>query len=277
MVKDLNKDIITAASANGIEYNHLNLPRKVTVKKTGGVNKGWIEYLYDAGGNKLQKTTYEPGVDTTTTLYLAGSVFRNDTLELIGMEEGRIRKTDSLVYDFMIKDHLGNVRMLLTTEKKTDAYPVASLETANLTLEKAFYGGLDSGRVNKSGIAGYPTDTYTSPNDFTQQLNGNGHKVGANMVLKVMAGDKFNIQAKSWYKLNGVTPGTPVNPFTSLLSALNSGIGGLAGGHGATATQLAAGSVLDPGAASFLNSQSGYTASKPKAFLNWLFFDSLSR
>ena len=49
MVKDKNKDIETYAGSNGIEYNHLNLPKKITIKSTSA-NKGTIEYTYDAAG-----------------------------------------------------------------------------------------------------------------------------------------------------------------------------------------------------------------------------------
>ncbi|MBN8863667.1 MAG: hypothetical protein J0H92_09865, partial [Sphingobacteriales bacterium] len=276
LVKDLNKDMVTYGGNNGIEYNHLNLPQKVTIKKDGSNNKGVIEYTYDAGGTKLKKTVYEPGVDTTVTLYLAGNIFRNDTLEFINFEEGRIRKkgTTALVYDYMLKDHLGNVRMLLTTERDTSFYPVASLETASLSTERNYYGGVDTGRVNKSTVSGYPSDTYTSPNDFIQKLNGAGPKIGTNIVLKVMAGDKVNLFAKSWYKKNGVTPGTPVNPLTNILNVLEPAIGGITGTHGgATLTELQTSSVLDNQVTSFLNSQSGYTTSKPKAFVNWVLFD----
>ncbi|MFT3675501.1 MAG: hypothetical protein QM781_06350 [Chitinophagaceae bacterium] len=94
------------------------------------------------------------------------------------------------------------------------------------------------------------------------------------MVLKVTAGDKVNLFAKSWYKKNGATPGTPVNPLTSILNVLEPAIGGITGTHGgATLAQLQNTSVLDNQVTSFLNSQSGYTTSKPKAFVNWVLFD----
>ncbi|MFT3677218.1 MAG: hypothetical protein QM781_15080 [Chitinophagaceae bacterium] len=94
------------------------------------------------------------------------------------------------------------------------------------------------------------------------------------MVLKVMAGDKVNLFAKSWYKKNGVTPGTPTNPLTSILNVLEPAIGGITALHGgATLTELQTTSVLDNQVTSFLNSQSGYTTSKPKAFVNWILFD----
>ena len=66
-------------------------------------------------GNKFKKVTYEPGVDTTVTLYIGGSVYINDTLQFINNEEGRIRfarattatctpQADRFVFDYCIKD-----------------------------------------------------------------------------------------------------------------------------------------------------------------------------
>jgi hypothetical protein len=60
MVKDLNKDLVTFAGGNGVEYNYLNLPAKVTLKKNGSSNKGFIEFVYDAGGRKLKKQCMNP-------------------------------------------------------------------------------------------------------------------------------------------------------------------------------------------------------------------------
>jgi RHS repeat-associated protein len=164
------------------------------------------------------------------------------------------------------------VRTVLTEEKDTAFYPPASLETASLATERQFYSGEDSGRVNKSSVAGYPTDTYTNPNDYIQQLSGNGYKIGTGIVLKVMAGDHVNIHVSSWYKTNGATPGTPINPLNDLLAALYSGIGSAAATHGTTATQLQSSGVLTPGATNFLSNRS-YTSTIPKAYLNWVLFD----
>lgn len=260
---DKNKNI------SQVIYNYLDLPDSIRIS-----GKGTIKYVYDAGGSKIKKITIDStgsSVKVSSTLYLAGGVYENDTLQFVGHEEGRIRRKDtSFVYDYFVRDHLGNVRMVLTQEQQTDAYPVASLETDSLNGEKEFYGGLDTGRVNKSTVSGYPNDTYTNPNDFIQKLSGSGAKMGANMLLKVMSGDRFNIRVNSWWSSAG-SPGTPVSPLTDILSALNSGVAAVSGGK-ATVTELSSGSILNPAATSFLTNQS-YNSSRPKAFINWILFD----
>ena len=96
----------------------------------------------------------------------------------------------SYVYDYMLKDHLGNVRMVLSDEVEQNAYPAATLETANLSSEKNYYTIPDGMRVNRNSVGSYPTnDNYSSLNDWGQQFSGSGVKVGSGIVLKVMAGD----------------------------------------------------------------------------------------
>ena len=61
-----------------------------------------------------------------------------DKLQFAGHEEGRIRAVykhatlphavTAFEYDYMVKDHLGNVRMVLTEEVKEDNYPALSFE-----------------------------------------------------------------------------------------------------------------------------------------------------
>src|SRR5690606_29336269 len=150
-------------------------------------------------------------------------------------------------------------------------YPAASMETDQLGTEKMFYSGVDTGRVAISTVNDYPTDDYTDPNEYVQKLSGNGPKVGTGIVLKVMAGDKFNLRVSSWWKSNN-TPGTPVNPLNSLLNVLYQGIGNVAGSHG-TVTELETLGSLNGPVSDFLTSQGTYNSSKPKAFVNWILFD----
>jgi len=176
-----------------------------------------------------------------------------------------------------MKDHLGNTRMVLTEEQQTDAYPVASLEDATIATERLYYGNLDSGRVNKNTVPGYPNDTYTTPNNYIQQLSGStgAYKIGASITIKVMAGDTVNIRASSWYRQNGTTPGSPNSPLASLVVGLASGLTGSDPGHYIQG-QLQQPGVLDPGITSFLsvvNSDYNANTSKPKAYLNWILFD----
>jgi RHS repeat-associated protein len=256
---DNNKDI------SFIHYNHLNLPDSI-----GITGKGNIKYVYDAAGTKLKKITTE-GSTVTTTLYLFGN-YVNDTLQFLPFEDGRIRiKNNQFYYDYYHKDHLGNIRMVITEQRDTNSYIPASLETTPLNTEKLFYAGLDTGRVNKNTVSGYPSDTYTNPNDFIQKLNGNGAKIGASIVLKVMTGDKFNLRVSSWWNSGGGW-GSPVNPLNDLIAGLADGVGSLGGQH-ESATNLTSSGVLSPNLTSFLNSQSGYNSSKPKAFVNWVLFD----
>lgn len=192
LTTDLNKGI------TNIAYNHLNLPESIHF-----LGKGIINYTYDATGNKLKKVTTDSlvtPVKLTTTLYINGSIYRNDTLELIGHEEGRIRFNPSVLtlnYDYFLKDYLGSTRMVLSEEYKTDAYPAATMETAESSLEESLYSNISQTRTDKP--SGYPSDTYTDPNDKVSKVRGDGNRIGPAIILKVMAGDTLNIRVNSWW------------------------------------------------------------------------------
>jgi RHS repeat-associated protein len=270
LLRDLNKDIVDYSGSDGISYNHLNLPSQITVRGQSG-NKGTIQYLYDANGNKLEKTVTEGSV-VTTEQYLSGFQYHNDTLQQVVQEEGRIRRSDTLlVYDYFLKDHLGNTRAVLTTERKTDGYPPASMETAASAVENSLYENIDSTR---SGLPpGYPSDTYTDPNSFVARLNASdGKKIGPAILLKVMAGDSVNIRCNSWYRLNGAAPGDPANPLADLLVNLVQGVLGVAGGK--FSGQQLSEVMLPPGITEMLAERSsGFNVSRPRAYLSWILLD----
>ena len=226
----------------------------------------------------------------TITTYIGGFVYQNDTLQFVSHEEGRIRPqlivpatgytpaNINWVYDYFEKDHLGNVRMVLTEKQDTSFYPAATMETAQATTEEALYANLPETRTAISTVAGYPTDNTTSPNNEVAEVSGSGQKIGPSIVLKVMAGDKFNIKVSSWYQTNGADPETPNSSLTDLITNLITGLSSVAiGAHGnVTTAGLQNSGVITPDVNSFLNAQPD-DPTKPKAYLNWILLDEQFR
>lgn len=271
--KDLNKDIGLLAT-DGIVYNYLNLPQTVTFYTTGSAVRGTIAYTYDAAGNKLKKTTTE-GAKVTTTLYMGAFNYVNDSLQFAAHEEGRVRPVtigntvNGFVYDYFLKDHLGNVRMVLTDQIDTSLYPVATLEPATLGSDTTYYSNITTTRMTPLP-SGYPANTPPG-NAWVAKVSGasGSQKIGPAIILKVMAGDKFNVTVNSWWQ-NASSPGTPVSVFNDLVTALAGGAASV-GGKGSLA-QITNSGALSPGATNFLNNQVPGTV-KPKAYLNWVLLD----
>ncbi|HWR33164.1 MAG TPA: RHS repeat-associated core domain-containing protein, partial [Chitinophagaceae bacterium] len=288
LAKDANKKIDT------IKYNYLNLPEEIRFSVPSYMTQGLkkISYVYDALGNKLQKIVSEMSDSsyyvTRTTKYLNGLVFEtlqhgtepsttdyNEKLLFIPTEEGRARinkDSSTVVYDYSIKDHLGNVRMLLTEEKDTAHYPAATMETDNEAIEELYYSNMDETRADPPG--NYPSNIPPG-NTKVARLNGTGNdanpRIGPAILLKVMAGDKFNLIVNSWWDAGRTTPGTPTNPLNDLLTMIGSSAGTYTNGHPSSA-DIQNSTELSNSVTSFLNSQS-YNTSLPKAFINWILLD----
>ncbi|MGS2764567.1 DUF6443 domain-containing protein [Sinomicrobium sp. M5D2P9] len=104
LTQDLNKGI----AAGGIQYNHLNMPVKITVT---GANAGVLDYTYSANGTKLQKKKTQEGV-TTTTDYIGGFIYENGDLKQISQPEGYIEPDGSSYrYVYQYLDQVKNVRL----------------------------------------------------------------------------------------------------------------------------------------------------------------------
>ncbi len=97
MITDNHKKITIA-------YNHLNLPKKITYD-----SGSWIEFTYDATGRKLTKTL-STGVPKN---YVGAIEYSGANLESIYHSEGRLTPNGaSFYYEYSIKDHLGNNRLM---------------------------------------------------------------------------------------------------------------------------------------------------------------------
>ncbi len=211
---DKNKDITS------IQYNYLGLPDSIMVK-----GKGTIKYMYDATGTKLKKIVVDStaSLKKSTTLYLISN-YVNDTLQFIVTEEGRARAKDStlIVYDYFIKDHLGNVRLVLTNQKDTAFYPAATMEVGLAGTEEALYDNLATTRAHPP--RDYPRDTsYSNPNSFVAQVTKNASKLGPGKLLKVMAGDKFNVRVSSWWQ-GTIVSGSVVSSLDELIILMAGGV-----------------------------------------------------
>ncbi|SKA41221.1 RHS repeat-associated core domain-containing protein [Chitinophaga eiseniae] len=274
LVLDQNKQLT-------IRYNHLNLPENIVV--TG---KGSITYTYDAGGNKLRKTVVDQtGTGkTTVTDYTGMFQYTNDTLRIISHEEGRIRtivKAGTPLdykYDYFIKDHLGNIRMVLTEQTDFTMY-AATMENTRAGVETALFSNVNETRVPKP--AGYPNDDMDSKNAAVAKLNANpgGNKIGPSLVLRVMAGDTIQVNARAFYKSQGpVTQNAPPPP-EDMVAGLVQAFGGQA--EGGSQHGFAAGNNSTPFNTNFYNNQyqrlkeksPDQPDSKPKAYLNFVLFD----
>jgi RHS repeat-associated protein len=272
LVKDLNKDIQQGAG-NGIVYNHLNLPQTIYVS-----GKGKIEFVYDAMGYRLKKITTDSTVTpvkVTTTLYQGGAVYINDTLQYIGQEEGRIRfdvlKT-SFAYDYFIKDHLGNVRMVLTDQKDTAVYPAVSYETAAISNESIYYDSVDVARTARPG-AFYNSSTN---GDWVQLLRKSTNSIGAGKLLKIMAKDRIHVKV-DYYIPNGTTDNSTANGINSVISVLANLVNSASPALHGAGTTIAGNLNSSVPFTSFLSPQNGSGGTMPKAYLNILFFDEQFR
>ena len=311
LILDNNKAI------SNITYNYLNLPSIITVAQ-----KGTITYTYDAAGTKLKKQTLETPTAangnktiTTTTTYLNGMVYESktttptnnpntdytDKLQFMGQEEGRIRALyantqlpntlTGLAYDYMLKDHLGNVRVVLTDEVQQDKYPVASLEDAKITTEQNYYDintaqvvpkseatGITN-YINDNGIGNNPGDpTFGATNSAKlYKLNSNTAKTGLGITLKVMAGDRVDVFGNSYYFENKQPEDVNNNvPVADLLASfLSAASGSIASGMhgGVTVSQINTNAGV-AGINSMINDQNSQSSTtKPRAFINVIFFD----
>jgi YD repeat-containing protein len=286
LIQDNNKAI------DKITYNILNLPQLVHIN-----GKGNIAYTYDAGGNKLGKVTTDSLVrHTTTTSYTGGFVYQqtdtitnptggSDTLQFIGLEEGRARwalhkYTTGVTgykyeYDFFEKDHLGNTRMLLTQERDTTVY-LASMEAAYRSTESQLFGNITNSAYPRASVPGYPNDqTWTNPNDSISKVDFNGtsgQKTGPSLLLKVMSGDTVKLGVQSYYNTGSGT--TNNSSFSDVLNSLAGGLVNVTGGsHGGLTNFTANNSSVYTGLGTFLSTDETTPSGYPKAYLNWIFLD----
>ncbi|HSC39898.1 MAG TPA: hypothetical protein VLD19_18575, partial [Chitinophagaceae bacterium] len=239
LVTDLNKGIGTTTT-NGIIYNFLNKPDVITA-----AGKYKVEYTYDAEGTKLAKKVTDLSaspVAPKTTYYIDEFIYDDNDLQMVLYGEGRMKiitptaagdpdrelnagaygasfaNNKQGVFEYFIKDNLGNTRMVLTEEVQKEKF-LATMEvntpavnpTSNPDEEKKF-GQVDNNgnpnaqnelvltRTDKPAFWGQnPTDPNLMAKVVKLSASNAATKMGPNMILKVMAGDIVSAKSDYYY------------------------------------------------------------------------------
>lgn len=250
LITDQNKGI------SSITYNILGKPQVVSF--TGGNS---ITYTYATDGTKLKTVAIVSGV-TTTTDYVGGFVYTNNTLSFFSSPEGRmVKNTNGYDYQYAITDHQGNTRMLFSS-----APPPAQPVTAT------FEGDADDNsnvfsNVNPSNVVSFVAANHTPIGNKVVRMNQN-YSAGPSKSLKVYAGDKIDSEVWTYYE-NNTGFGTSSAGVTAMITAIAGGFGGVSGGVGES------GGIYN-GVNSAVNGfglggNPGDT--QPAAYLNYILFD----
>ncbi len=155
-------------------------------------------------GNKLQKKVTE-GATTKTTDYLGGMIFENNVLQHVATEEGRIRPNGTgFVYDYFLKDHLGNIPAMVQEDKtlleETHYYPFGLIQRG-ITLQAA--GAL----ANKDKtFQGQKFDDDLGLNYYSFKYRNHDPQIGRFIQIDPLS-DKYSNNSNYAFAENKVTLG----------------------------------------------------------------------
>jgi RHS repeat-associated protein len=241
----------------------------------------------------------------TEDYFLPLKVVRGGTYKKIKVNArdiGAAEKMEIAKKSYLLKDHLGNVRVVITEEQQQDVYPAATLEPALVATEMNYYSIDPSRFILQTAIPSLsnPAINYQNNNITTLQkpnnnpscgtgslcttanstklyrLKSSEAKTGLGITLKVMAGDKIDVAGKSYFFESSIPPSS------NNLSILNIIAGFLGGATGAAATAVHGAvtpAMIDPGSNDvnvnnfFTNQSNQVSTTKPRAFINVIFFD----
>jgi RHS repeat-associated protein len=264
LIFDFNKGI------SNVIYNSLNLPRVVQfTRPDASVDK--VEYTYDALGTKLRKVVKVGSKTVWTTDYVQGVQYDNNQLSFLNISEGRVvANNGAFEYEYFMKDHVNNVRVVYGQLKDTRSYR-ATMETELAVQEENLQAGFQNvaaRRLNPPNAALNYTkssDRVLIPGRSALCNASLGQSVGPAKSLRVLSGDAVYMEVFAKYTQPTGSPS--VITAAVLGAAINSAFGIPSTGETATlysgiqSNAAAAAGAIPAGAV------------QPKAYLVYLFFD----
>lgn len=261
---DKNKGIGT------VSYTHLNKPERIAFS-----SGGYFEHSYDATGGKVQELLYNPADNSTSrTDYIGNAVYKNDTLQYLLTGNGRTvfnPFNQTFREEFFVKDHLGNVRSVIDVYTYATQEYFATYEIASANLENLFFEKIDEVRDDKPG------STWNGDLKSARLNGADATRVtGTSALLKVMAGDKVEMNVNNYFENYDPDQDVPLQPedlLASIISTLTGGQGGSIPGENHD-TKLVDRTFTTGNYGVFEQIiQNNTDPSKPKASLNYILFD----
>ncbi|WP_129020663.1 glycoside hydrolase family protein [Edaphocola flava] len=271
LTADVSKNI------SNIAYTWFDKPATIAY---GGANK--IGYTYDAAGNKLQEYVINPSpAPATISNYIGTAIYKNDTLQSISTPVGRTDMSKGSTQEqYYVKDHLGNIRSVVVDAAGTGGIGnmAAQSQKYNATYEINTIAQEEQSFDNVGSVSeDKPESTSATDVKAAQIQADNTATVGTTLMLKVMSGDKLSLNADNYYE-SGIAPNSSsvsAGTFEHVVNSLAKAAGQLSGTEGSLANEWVAQMLNSSSLQQAYDAlQSSYTdPSKPKAYLNFLFFD----
>jgi RHS repeat-associated protein len=263
---DANGNLISDANKHitAIHYNLLNLPDTITYS-----DGRKIVYAYTAFGQKVRQQVFRTdGTVETKRDYAGPFLYENDRLQTLDHEEGRIVMSGTTPeYQYHLKDHLGNVRMTVTSVNETAEY-LATMEQEKTGEEALLFDDISFRSGN--GLA-----NHTPEGNEAIYLPA-GTEQRASFDLAVSRGDVIYLQVYAYYE-NGVTsdPWPGGGGETSLAKGTATIVSAVAGALSGGVLTGESGALLSSGttAGSLLAAPSVIDESAPVAYLNYELFN----
>jgi RHS repeat-associated protein len=204
-IENKNKNTVTA-------YTYFDLPESIVI------DNNTIEYFYDVTGRKLAEVS-----SLGTHHYIDGIEYVGVSLRSVMTSEGKFRRSSihtqngwQYIIDYFIKDHLHNVRAVITNEVARRTY-LATLEEQYSEDERQMFLNTDETREDKDAAA--PPDPEYNPDDKVSETNAaDGRNIGVAKVMNLMQGDVIDFDTRYYYE--EYTPVQTQAPVYSILSQL---------------------------------------------------------
>jgi RHS repeat-associated protein len=189
MIEDMNKSITS------IKYNHLNLPYEIIFTRVSPARTDKVVYTYDATGKKLRSEVLIGAQTAWVTDYVNGVQYDQSRMSHLRTAEGRaVYNGKEFNYEYFLKDHQGNVRVVCGLLNETASYK-ATMENQLEDREKNTYGFRNIPQTRFLGVnitapseEVYNPDKSARCNAFSNDGNA-AVPIGPAKSLRVSTGD----------------------------------------------------------------------------------------